>query len=295
MLPSIKTKTYASQECVADITDSKQHSKCSYPSVCACTCHISKPKVLVISSIPPRKPTDKPGESWEDLAQLTCATHKKYCDQWGYDYHLDVSDLYEQVNPTTRGSLRGPSVPIYYKIKFLLFQHFLDPDSCGKEYDYVAWLDSDLVLTDYNTPLETFLNGRLGTTEPDPQEGDITLTYDINGLHATVIILRRTALTLGYAYANAESAMRYFLTDYWSDQLSQRFELGTPPYQGLVRYYSVKKLCAMHPGIYTQLPRIAREPYEWDEKESWALHLSALSIPKRIEIAKQYVEKYGLL
>ena len=30
---------------------------------------------------------------WDDLSQLTWATQKKYCDQWGYKFHGDVSDV----------------------------------------------------------------------------------------------------------------------------------------------------------------------------------------------------------
>lgn len=257
-----------------------------------------KPKVLVICSIPPRKPTDAPGQSWADLHEIIGPNHRKYCERWGYDYHLDVSDIWEQVRPTKRGAPIGDLVPIRYKIKFLLFQHFLDPDSCKKEYDWIVWFDSDLLITNFDIPLEKFFNGKLASDGLGPNEqgfvGDIQLTFDVNGLHATVIMMRRSAYTLGYAYANAESAMRYFLEDDWSDQLTQRFELATPPYAWLIWWHNVRFLCAMHPGIYKQIPEGARKIYEWDEKESLALHLSALPIPTRIKIAKEYIERLGL-
>lgn len=250
-------------------------------------------KTLIISSIPPRKP-GVPGPQWADLAEITWATQRKYAERHGYDFHGDVSDIYERVRPTRRGEPMGDYVPIKYKIKFLLFQHFLQPEQCGKEYDWVVWMDSDLLITNYEVPLEKFFNG-YDASAPPRMMGDIVLTHDVNGLHATVIMLRRTAETLGYVYFNAEAGMRYFMLDDWSDQLSQRMALQTPPYSHLVWYHSVKTLCAMPPGRYTQIPEAARRIYEWDKDDSLALHLSALSIPERIDIAQRYVKELNLL
>lgn len=242
-----------------------------------------------MSSIPPRR---EKRPDWEDLAAYTIATQRKYCAKWGYDFHLDISDLWERAQGTKRNSPPGEMVPIYYKIKFLLFEHFLQPEKCGKEYDYVVWLDSDLLVTNYDIELECFFNG-MGNSQARCKR-DIILTHDVNGLHATVIMLRRSPYTLGFVWANANAGMRYFMEDFWSDQLSMRMMLQTPPYSEMVRYESVKTLCAMTPGIYP-IPEEARKIYEWDEKESFALHLSALSMEKRIEIAKDYTERLGLL
>lgn len=253
-------------------------------------------KILVVSSIPPRRHTDEPGASWADLSELTWATQKRYCEKWGYTFHGDVSDLHETYKSPIRGVPPIPNVPIYYKIKFILFKHFLNPDSCKEEWDWVVWLDSDLLVTNYEIPLEKFMNGSKGadTDEGGHQLGDILLTYDVNGLHATVIMLRRTPYTLGYAYMNAEAGMRYYMRDYWSDQLSQRLALQTPPYRDLVWYHPVKALCAMPPDTYRDIPKRARAMYEWDES-SLALHLSALSMRDRIRIAKEYVDRLDLL
>lgn len=253
--------------------------------------------VLVMSSVPPRKP-GATGPEWLDLAAITCATHRAYCDRHGYDYHLDISDIYERVRPTKRGEPIGQSVPIKYKIKFLLFEHFLQPESCGKDYDWVVWLDSDLLITNYEIPLEKFFNSKRAADGLGPDNlgflGDVILTHDVNGLHATVIMVRRTPYGLGYVYFNRDAGMRYFMEDDWSDQLSQRMALQTPPYSRLIWYHSIKALCAMPPGIYTQIPRDAREIYEWSEGD-FALHLSALPLATRVEIAQQYVDRLGLL
>jgi hypothetical protein len=258
---------------------------------------VAKGRTLVLSSIPPRTSADV-GPVWADLAELTCATHRKYCERHGYEYHLDVSDIWETHRPTRRGEASIGFVPIKYKIKFLLFQHFLDPDACGQEYDHVVWLDSDLVITNYDIPLEKFFNSKLAADGIGENGmgfvGDIILSYDCNGLHATVIMMRRSSQTLGFAYANGEAGMRYHITDDWSDQLTMRMFLATPPYQWLPWFHSVKTLCAQPPGIYTHTPERARKPYEWSEGD-FALHLSALPIAKRIELAQEWIEKYDLL
>lgn len=234
--------------------------------------------VIIVSSIPPRK-QQRP--DWADLAEYTIATQRKYAAKWGYDYHLDVSDLRERPCGTKRGDTVGEPVSIYYKIKFILLEHFLRPEQCGKAYEWAVWFDSDCLVTNYDVPLESFLTN------------DIVLPYDVNGLHPTIIMVRRTPLTVGYLWMNKEAGMRYYLTDYWSDNWSQRMALATPPYSGLVDYYSAQKLCAMPPGIYP-IPEETRELYEWDES-SLTLHLSALTIEQRIAIAKEYTERLGLL
>lgn len=258
---------------------------------------MAKGKTMVVSSIPPRSPADV-GPAWADLAELTCATHRKYCKKWGYDYYLNVSDIYEEHCPTRRGEVSLGAVPIKYKIKFLLFQRFFNPELCGEEYDHVVWLDSDLVITNYEIPLEKFFNGKLAADGIGEDGrgfvGDIILSYDANGLHATVIMMRRSSQTLGFAYANGEAGMRYFGLDDWSDQLSMRMFLATPPYQWLIWYHSVKTLCAQPPDTYLHTPERARKPYEWSEGD-FALHLSALPIARRIHLAKEYIDRYALL
>ena len=253
--------------------------------------------VLVISSIPPRKPGVS-GPQWADLAELTWATHRKYCERHGYDFHGDVSDVWEPERSPRLNAPLGDPAPIQYFIKFKLFEHFLRPEQCRKEYDWVVWFDSDLLITDFETPLEKFFNSKTAEDGVGPDGrgflGDIILTNDVNGLHATVIMVRRSPLGLGFVWANGNAGKTYFMRDGWGDQLSMRMFLQTPPYRDLVWYHSVKTLCAMPPNTYP-IPDAARTIYEWDQKESLALHLSALSIPKRIEIASQYIERLGLL
>lgn len=251
-----------------------------------------KQRVLVLSSIPPRKPTDKPGESWMDLYEVIGQTHQKYCARHGYSYKLDVSDIWDRERDSKLNTPQGQYKPIKYFIKFRLFEHFLNPESCLQEWDWIVWLDSDLVLSNYDIPLEKFFNQARGD---EPQAADIQLTWDVNGLHATVIMMRRNPITLGFAWACGNAGQTYFQTDGWGDQLALRRFLETPPYNRLVHYHSIKELCAMPPKEYFDypIPAIAKKPYEW-EPGDFGMHLSALSIPKRIEIAKRVITEQGL-
>lgn len=253
-----------------------------------------KLKILLFCSIPPRLPGAAAGTTYADVYDVIGPTHEKYCRDNGYDYYLDVSDIWEPAREDTNfGSAMGKPYPIRYFIKFLLFMHFLDPTSCQKEYDHIVWVDSDWLPTRFDIPIEKYLNSRKGTEVADPQGGDIILSNDVNTLHATVIMMRRTALTLGFAWANYNAGRTYFAKDDWADQLSMKFFLHYPPYCQIVHFHSVQILCAMPPGIYP-IPEIARRVYEWNE-ESFGLHLSALSNPKRIQLAKEYIERLGLL
>ena len=256
-----------------------------------------KLKIKVISSIPPPNgQVDRNGNKvpdWQDLAAYTCATHRKYCEMHGYSYKLDTSDIWEPTKPTHRGQPMGPSSPIRYAVKFRLFQHYLDPDSCKEEWDAVVWLDSDLLVCNYNIPLEKFLNSQPGTDDASAHLGDIILTYDPNGLHATVIMMRRSDLTLGFAWANGNAGDTLYRGHDWSDQLSQRFFLMTPPYRDLIWYHSIKSLCAMPPDVYP-IPKRVRRHFEWEEGD-FAVHFSAMSIPQRIKLAQDYCERLALL
>jgi len=170
--------------------------------------------------------------------------------------------------------------PTRYFIKFALLEHYLDKNSCLKEYDTVAWIDSDCIVSRYDLPLSTWL-------------GDVVTAWDVNALHPTVIIVRNSLLTRGLMWACNSAGRTLFATHDWSDNLCLRFFSATPPYDKLMRYYSAKELCAMPPGVYPIPPDI-RSQYEWDET-SWSLHLSALTLEARIKMATAFVDDHKLL
>lgn len=248
---------------------------------------------MVVSSIPPRNGRNE--AQWADLAETTCATHVRYCQRHGYDYELNESDVWDHVSSPWLD--RPPTVeqaPIRYFMKIRLMRHYLSPERCRKDYDFVVWLDADCLVTNYDIPVTKWLNqGRASNDKDDLQLGDLILAYDVNGLHPTVIMARATRRVRGLMWAMSEAGQRMYQMHDWSENLAFRFFLATPPYRDLVWWHSAQDLCAMHPGLYP-IPEDVRSDYEWTP-ESWTLHLSALPLAKRIEIAKVYVEQLGLL
>lgn len=251
-------------------------------------------RILVMSSIPPHDDR-RPGKQWSHLAELTCATQKKYCDLHGYDYHLDVSSVRARVGtPWVNEPPSGVWAPVRTMIKFRLFNYFLDPDRCRQEYDAVVWLDADCLVTNYELPIEKWLNSKPADMSPGVSDvGDLVLAWDVNGLHPTVIMMRRTRLTQGLSWACSEAGERMWMNHDWSDIMAARFFIATPPYNRIVWHITAKDLCAMPPGVHP-MPAAVNDDYAWTP-ESWTLHLSALTIEKRIEIAQDYVARYNLL
>jgi hypothetical protein len=255
---------------------------------------------MVVTSIPPSigpgQLYEKDGQRyhWSDLAALTVSAQEKYCALHGYDHHLDVSDATDYAGQPL--AKKGPAelVRIRYGVKFLLMQHYMTPEKCGKVYDHVVWVDGDLLPTNYNIPLTKFMNqGKASTGKDEIQLGDLILPFDCNSLHPTVIMARCTTKMRGLMFELTGIGQRTFGPLEWSDNFALRFAIDTPPYREAVWWHSAKDLCAQHPGLYP-IPSDVRAEYDWTS-ESWALHLSALPLGQRIEIAKDYCDRLGLL
>lgn len=247
-----------------------------------------------MSSIPPQ--FDKPPEeSWATLAEWTCATQQKYCDIHGYSYKLDVSDALDYVGrPYVDQAPSSEMARIRYMVKFRLMQYWMTPELCGETFDWVAWFDGDCLITNYDVPLTKFLGqGKASTGPEDAQLGDLVLPYDFNSLHPTVIMARCTTLMRGLMCELTGIGQRTFGQLEWNDNFALRFAIATPPYRDAVWWHSAQALCAMHPGLYP-IPTDVRAMYEWTP-ESLSLHLSALQVPERIALAKDYCERLSLL
>ena len=260
-----------------------------------------KLRIMVVSSIPPKRNdlVDREGNvvpQWDDLSQLTWATQKKYCDQWGYRFHGDVSDVVLPLGtPWSDQIPTAMKSPIRMMVKFQLLLHYLQPEKCGEVFDQVVWMDADCVVTNYNIPLEKFMNGRGYDPEDDSDAalGDIILAHNVDGLHPTVIMVRNNARMLGLIWHCSEAGDRMFRQHNWSDIMALRFILDTQPYSPCLWTHSITALCAQHPGIYGMPKRVSTE-YDW-RPESLTLHLSALPMKKRIELAQEYIDRLKLL
>lgn len=235
-------------------------------------------RVKIVSSYPPE---------WRELAKLTCATQRRYCEKWGYSYFEDCSETRERAgspwiddpNPNI-----GQYVSMRTMVKFPLLEHFLREEDCKEKNDYVAWLDADMVMTNYDIPFTRWFEGH---------DKDLVLAYDVNSVHPTVILVRNTVVMRGLMWACKEAGWRMYGLHNWSDICAFRFMLDYPPYDDRVKFFSAQKMCAMPPMVHP-MPTDVRSQFEWTP-DSWAVHLSAMGIEHRIEIAKQFVEKLGLL
>lgn len=206
--------------------------------------------------------------AWDTLAEITCETHKAFCDRWGYDYDVDRSDLMDSRQGGSPISIRGFA-------KFNRILHFMPM------YRYVIWLDADLVVTNRDVDLCDVWLTR--STE------QVILCYDWNGFNSTVQIVRSTPLTQAYYWACNNTGRDLFLYHGWHEMEALRYFSSKPPYDKLVGHESVKRLCAVLPDEYVGagVPRPIMEPYAWRPGD-FAVHLSALSLERRIELARQY-------
>lgn len=217
---------------------------------------------LVITSSP---------SAWQDLAEVTCRHMKAWCDRHDYTFYADVSDLRDRTSAGQMVDIRG-------FVKMSLFLHFLP------KYDRVVWLDSDMILTDIGPSIDDLTWGA-------PQ--DLILPYEHNGINATVIVMRSNERTYDFTWAVENTGRKLFLSHDWKEMEAMRYFLMTPPYEDMVTYISAKRLC---PILHTEyidagLPARVAEKYGWEEGD-WALHLSALNIERRVELAREYSVRF---
>jgi hypothetical protein len=232
-------------------------------------------KTLILTSHP---------REWHELAAITCATHAKYADAQGYDYHADCSNLSAPNTLPWWGEKPKGAIPIRGFRKLDLMLYYLDPEKCGRQYDWVVWLDADLLVTNYAIPIAKWT---------DQTPCGLVLPYDANGHNATVIMAKNTDLTYDFLWACNNAGRTMFIRHDWAEMEAMRYFLQTPPYDYLATYFSVKALCGMPRGQYP-IPGRVMDKYTWAPGD-FALHLSALSLEKRIGIASYIVEELKLL
>ena len=244
-------------------------------------------RVLICTSYP---------TAWGELAAVTGHTHRTWAQRHGYDYRADCSERTWPIVTALRGSTPTGRMPIGSFIKLDLLLYYLDAALCGETYDWVMWLDSDQLITNYDVPITQWTEGlvpytvaRDGTTTGK----DVIMPYDFNGNNSTTIIARNTDLAYNYLYASNDAGRTIFLTHDWAEMEAMlRFRLA-PPYTGIVQTYSAKELCALHPGEYRPLPDRRTAAYEWAPGD-FSVHLAALPMPRRLELARQYVKTLSL-
>ncbi len=202
---------------------------------------------------------------------MTCKTHFDYAKKHGYDYNADCSDLQDTVwRQGHRMGIRG-------FIKYDLMLHFFD------RYQYICWIDADCLVTNHDIPLESI------------RSNGISVMRDYNGLNTTVIMAHTTPLVKQFFWACNNTGRKFFLAHDWHEMEAMRYFQMTEPYKDILTYHSVADVCPiLGPEYAPYVPEWLWSQYNW-HPGSWMLHLSALHPQRRIERAREYGEKMGLL
>ncbi len=241
-------------------------------------------RVLVCTSYPP---------AWGELAAVTNATHQRWAERHGYTYVADCSERLWPARSPEWGAKTGDVMPIRSFIKLDLLVHFLE----SNDFTWVVWLDSDQLITNYEIPIARWT----GEIAPYRRErdgrtsgADVVLPYDYNGNNSTTIVVRNTDAAYNYLWSSNDAGRTMFLRHDWAEmEALLRFRLA-PPFDGIVHAVSAKELCALHPGAYAPLPARRTAAYEWAPGD-FSVHLAALPLAKRIELARHYAEALNLL
>ena len=170
---------------------------------------------------------------------------------------------------------------------------YMTPERCRQNYDWVCWLDADLVIGDYDTPLTKWTNTRgADSGEEMVYGGDFILPWDVNTYHPTVMNgALHDADARDHVGDDGSGQRLYHLHD-WSEHMALKF-FSYPPYRDAIHQHSAKVLCAMPPGVHP-MPDDVRALYEYEEGVSFALHLSAISIERRIELARAFIAEHPI-
>lgn len=211
---------------------------------------------MVVSSAPP---------AWSELVAQTWPLMHAWTERHGYDFAPDVSDLRDRNGRPIRGF-----------VKLNLLEHYL------REYSRVLWLDADLVITNPEASMERLM-GLAGH--------GITFGYDVNGHHSTIIAAWSDQLVRDYLWAANNAGRSMFIDHPWHEMEALRYFAQTSPYREVVCWRSIKETCPIRKAEYVQygFPLDIGVDYDWTP-EAFALHLSALSLDRRITLARHYAD-----
>jgi hypothetical protein len=113
-----------------------------------------------------------------DVMQRVMENRVRYCRKHGYIPVVVTTDPDDEAPRAGRPPVIDPGRPVAWS-KFLAIQRHLP------EYDYLAYIDMDAIIMDFNTPLEAFI-------EVSGPCSDVILTEDWNGPNTGVYIVKNT-------------------------------------------------------------------------------------------------------
>jgi hypothetical protein len=162
--------------------------------------------------------------------------------------------------------------PSWYKIPLILEQFDLG-------FDYVAWVDADTTVVNYEYELSSILD-----------DSFVYLSRDINNFNCGVMIWRRDAFT--YTMLRYLWSMTAFISHAWWEQAAF-INLYESDYNGIQSIPSKIKVIPQYEFNSYDYSLYGMEyPQGQTTDKSWIIHFPGLSNEKRIQLIKQYNLKY---
>lgn len=190
------------------------------------------------------------------------------------EYSRLINALYAYQKGYTYISFEDDLVPVHvspYYNKILAIQRVF---SDSRNFDWVFYLDSDAVVSNFNYTIESIIRGH--------STSELILSRDINGKYSGVILAKNT-LTLQEFFQEIYSDKRFFHTR--TPEESAMFEiLRQPKYDAKVCFGPAGFLNA-YLNIYPQRISDDQRVSFWTEK-SFILHLFDLSATDRVNMFK---------
>lgn len=189
---------------------------------------------------------------FEPVAAITVPVMREYCDRHGYEFKAYTERL------STRRI-------VWDKIQVLLYKI--------REFDYTVFLDADVLITNLCEPVEWWLD----------DEGDVTLSRDVNGWNMGVIVIRNCCSSEKWLLRAWHVGER---TGIGSEQHAMCVAMVERPPDCVVTLPQSVSNCYPLPEYDEALPE--GEDGAW-KPSSFLMHLPGMPNDKRVEIFNRIV------
>ena len=190
---------------------------------------------------------------YADLANITLASRKKYCQKHGYHLHIQTAPL------SDRGLAWDKSVLISKALEVA---------------DVVVWNGVDVVFMNLEFKVESLLE--------EFKEFSMILSTDVYGINSDNLIFRKSPWSEQFLFAVSTLGYAFYRNHPWVEQEAIIRFASSPPYQGKIGYAPQNKMNSYLNDLYGR-------PTAWPghyQKGDWLVHLPGIPNEKRIEVIK---------
>jgi len=194
----------------------------------------------------------------QDMSDLSFDSLYRYCNK--HNLQCDRYLLEDLDRPAS-----------WYKIPLILSKF-------DEGADYVAWVDCDTTIVNYDYDITKFLG-----------DESVYITKDINGINCGVMTWKRSDFTRDVL--DKIWSMEEFLAHQWWEQAAFT-KLVDDNYNGLssqVQYIDQSEINAYDYSIYSM-----NYPQGQVNDQSWLIHFPGVGHHRRIELIKQYKATYDI-